>query len=111
MDRQQLGYAIEKYAQWVGGTRESCIKIKDFIENAQITENGIQKTDATCVTTEEFLEALRILMAYSYLKYDEIPTRWHCKTDCKEKSRDICLGTFNVKDGYAIECPFYKKMG
>lgn len=110
MDKQQLANTIKSSASWINGTKASCIKIRDFIENAQITEKGIQTTDATCVTTEEFVEALKILMAYSYLRYDEIPIRWHCKHNCKKKSDGICKGIFNVKDGYAIECPFYKKV-
>lgn len=122
MNRDELNYVLKNMAFKPGGTREACVKVKDFMVNFHKynNENG-QATlpvghaplvfPESCVTLDEFIEAVNVLMASAALKKDEVPTRWNCDTDCRRVSSLFCFGQFNVTNNSTALCPFFSDEG
>lgn len=118
MNRQELDFVLKKMAFKPGGTREACVKVREFMVNLYKykSDSGQVKLPAghaplvfpeSCVTLDEFIEAVNVLMASAALKLDEIPTRWNCDTDCRHVCSMFCFGQFNVTNKEAAICPFF----
>lgn len=104
MDRKELEFVISDNKYLEGGTKEACVKIRQVLRN--IDESEI-KINADSVDTEEFINAIGILMSYAFRKPDEIPETWYCENDCRMVSYLLCPGECNLKDHSIKRCPFY----
>ena len=118
MDRKELDYVLKNLAFMPGGTREACVKVKDFMSNflkhlydtGQVTlppGHAPLVFPESCVTLDEFIEAVNVLMASAAMKKDEVPTRWNCDSDCRRVSYLFCFGQFNVTKNPTALCPFF----
>lgn len=118
MNREELDFVLKNKAFMPGGTREACVKVKDFMMNfyKYLYDSGeitLPKGHAplvfpeSSVTLEEFIEAVNVLMASVALKKDEVPMRWNCDSDCKHCCSLFCFGGFNVTSETAKLCPFF----
>lgn len=118
MKREELDFVLKNMAFKPGGTREACVKVNDFMgnfykhlyENGQITlppNHAPLVFPESCVTFEEFIEAINVLMSSAAMKKDEIPTRWNCDTDCRHVCSLFCFGQFNVTKESVALCPFF----
>ena len=58
MEREMLNFVLQDNHYIEGGTKEACIKVRDFLHYAQLSGNKIISTN-TCVSAEEFAEAVK----------------------------------------------------
>lgn len=106
MERRELDFVLKQNRFLKGGTKEACIKIRDFLRHAVKSENQIHSSDS-CITADEFMEAVRTLMAFAYQQDDNIPERWRCDGDCRRVSYLFCSGECNTSDESQNLCPFF----
>ena len=57
MEREMLNFVLRDNHYIEGGTKEACIKVRDFLHYAQLSGNKIISAN-TCVSAEEFAEAV-----------------------------------------------------
>ena len=118
MTREELDYVVKKMAFKPGGTREACVKVKDFMinfyrymhETGQITlppGHAPLVFQESKVTLDEFIEAVNVLMASAAMKVDEVPVRWNCDSDCRHVCSLYCFGQFNLTQESVKMCPFF----
>lgn len=109
MQREQLEVIIEQKEYLSGGTKEACVKAREFLRYATV-EEGVIKTRNSSVEAKEFIEAVKILMAASFFrKEDECPETWHCDVDCsKLTTHFFCQGECNVDKNSTKLCPFFE---
>lgn len=117
MDRLELEKVLKQQAFRHGGTREACVKVQDFMINfykwGYENKYGKDKMEfpKSCVTVEEFIDALDVLVASTFLKKDEVPKVWRCNPEkCKFSDTDFCYGMFNLTLDTTVTnvCPFCK---
>lgn len=117
MERCELDLVLKNQAFIPGGTREACVKIRDFMINfykykyeREHGKNTMLKFPESCVNLDEFIEAVNVLVSSSFLKKDEVPARWHCVPKlCKYADSPFCYGMFNLITETESErvCPFW----
>lgn len=98
MQREMLNFILKDSECLKGGTKEACIKVKDYLVDGY----------GSCISDEEFIESVKVLLAFAFLEEDIVPKRWKCDTECKMCSKLHCLGGYNV-DISGEECPYCKK--
>lgn len=103
MSKDEIEYVLKNNGYIKNGTKEACIKVKDFVKNIQSIES---KSSIDC---KEFLDAINTLLAFSFRAKDTIPERWCCDNDCIYTNFMTCPGEFNVsKDSKDLKiCPYY----
>lgn len=106
MEREMLNFVLQDNHYIEGGTKEACIKVRDFLHYAQLSGNKIISTN-TCVSAEEFEEAVKTLMAAAFQQDDTIPERWYCDNDCRYTSYILCPGECNIRKNSDKLCPHY----
>lgn len=106
MEKNKLDYILKKNNFLEGGTKEACIKAREFIRYSSIFEDGIS-SKLSCVSDEEFLKAVKTLIAFSFNQDDTIPETWSCDSDCKRISQDICPGECNINKDSSKTCPYF----
>lgn len=103
-----------------GGIKEACIIVREYLQNSRIYQTVISSSNSA-VTTDEFVQAVKVLMAYSWQNRanDCIPERWECDIDCASIDSSIfCPGEFQIasKDekGRSLSktlCPYFRDSG
>ena len=106
MEKNKLDFILKKNNFLEGGIKEACIKARDFIRYSSISEEGIS-SKLSCVSDEEFLNAVKTLIAFSFGHEDAIPETWICDSDCKRISQDICPGECNINKDSSKQCPYF----
>ena len=106
MEREMLNFVLRDNHYIEGGTKEACIKVRDFLHYAQLSGNKIISAN-TCVSAEEFAEAVKTLMASAFQQEDTIPERWYCDNDCRYTSYILCPGECNIRRDSSKLCPHY----
>ena len=118
MDKEFLEFIIEHFECVPGGSKEACIKVRQFIGNAIVDEEGrLIPSLNSAVSSEEFLEAVRVLMAFAWQnrEQDTVPERFICDSDCTQIG-DFCLGECQLVSKRHSEygkvkskqCPYYR---
>ena len=80
----------------------------DFIiASNEFLPNGTK----SCVSEEEFKVAVKVLIAYAFLKEDNVPKFWHCDLDCQRYSWILCKGEFNIDKEAKDVCPHFIDSG
>lgn len=97
MDREMLDFIIASSVYFPHGTKEACIKAREYIKYGE----------KACVSKEEFEEAVKTLIAYTFLKEDDIPDFWYCDSDCQKYSGILCEGECNVDEKAKKICPYF----
>ena len=110
MERKELDFVLAHNHYLEGGTKEACVKVRDFLNHA--TTPGSQIHSAlSCVTVDEFMEAVKTLMAFVYRQEDSIPEKWECDSDCQMTSSLLCPGECNISKTSDKICPFFMDEG
>lgn len=110
MNRKELDTVLEQYRCKKGGTREASIKVRDFLRNTTLGRSNEQNLFAgrTSVTLREFIESVKILMAYASQHPDTVPNRWKCcGKECRIIELPMCPGELCISDEAEKECPFF----
>ena len=110
MERKELEYVLEYKNFQKGGTKEACVKAREFIRNAINPGNQLH-APLSCVKADEFLEAVETLMAFAYSQDDTIPKTWQCDNDCHMVAGFWCPGEYNIKKNANKMCPFFMDEG
>lgn len=107
MVRKELDFVLKQNQYLEGGTKEACVKVRDFLRHNATTNLKNQISALSCVTVDEFVEAVRTLMSFSFQQEDTIPEKWKCNGDCKRTSNLLCPGECNISKTSEKECPFF----
>lgn len=107
MKRCELDFVLKQNSYLEGGTKEACVKAKEFLSNVTVKENVIRGAKFSAVSPEEFLDALDVLIAAAFEKEDTIPELYKCNGDCKKISNLICPGQYNLNEKSDKKCPFF----
>lgn len=110
MKREELEFVLESNRYLEGGTKEACIKVRDFLHYAKNPGNQLQ-SPMSCVTADEFVEAVKTLMAFAFRQEDTIPERWKCDNDCSYVSSFLCAGECNISKTADKTCPYFMDEG
>ena len=106
MERKELNFVLEQNHYFEGGTKEACIKIREFLSHATNPGNQIHSA-LSCVTADEFMDAVETLMAFAYRQDDTIPEKWQCHNGCHMISNFMCPGKCNISKTASKICPFF----
>jgi hypothetical protein len=106
ISRKELEFVIENNKYLKGGTKEACVKVRQVLKNSQNVGSQFQATCET-VSSEEFMEAIQIIMAATFQKPDEVPDMWRCDSDCKMTSYLLCPGECNLNGNASKMCPHF----
>lgn len=110
MDRKELDFVLKQNQYLEGGTKEACVKVRDFLQHATNPGNQIHSA-LSCVTADEFMEAVKTLMAFAFQEEDAIPEKWKCDSDCHRISSLLCPGECNISKDANKMCPFFMDEG
>lgn len=110
MRREELELVLAHNQYLKGGTKEAGVKVRDFLRHATNQGNEILSA-RSCVTTDEFMEAVKTLMAFAFQQEDTIPNRWKCDNDCLMITNISCPGEYNISDTANKICPFFSDEG
>lgn len=112
MTREELTSVLKQNDYFEGGTKEACIKAREFLRVAINLENQISlPTTLSCVTVDEFMNAVKTLIAFSYCQEDSVPEKWQCDSNCHRNLNIPCPGEFNIDKSAKKMCPFYIEDG
>ncbi len=106
MNREQLIFDLKQKKCLNGGIKEACIKVRNYTRNAVVKGGCIQAPHA-CVLSDEFLNAVGVLLAYASDKEDVVPQRWYCDNDCVHAPNPNCKGAANIDKTSKNPCPYY----
>lgn len=106
MERKKLDVVLQQNNYLKGGTKEACIKARDFLRHKNNPESQNQFI-VSCVSEDEFVEAVKVLMAYAFQREDEMPDMWYCDSDCKRTFDVVCPGECNISKESKVLCPFF----
>ena len=106
MKQEELDFVLEQNHYLKGGTKEACIKARDFLLYATKQEEQIHSANS-CVTVDEFIESVKTLMAFTFRKKDTIPETWLCDRNCQLVSALLCPGECNISKNAKQKCPFF----
>ena len=115
MDKREMEFMIKQFNCIPDGTKQACIKIREYLQNGCVTQNGI-KTITSAVTNDEFIAAVNILLAYAWQnkENDCVPETWYCDSDCSRVCNAICPGEFQLgnkdENGKTLakkRCPYF----
>lgn len=111
MDRRELEKLIMEKGYKEGGTKEACIKIREVLNHKMNPGNQLH-APGSCVSIEEFVDAVSILVAAAMQQPDIVVTKdlYYCENDCTYRGRPLCPGEVSLgisKDGLKL-CPYYE---
>ena len=104
MTKDEIEFILKHNGYLKKGTKEACIRIKDYLKNIQSIES-IESNSS--IEFNEFIESINILLAFTFRAKDTIPERWYCENDCKYSSLMLCPGEFNTEEKAEKICPYY----
>ena len=102
-----------------GGTIEACVIIRMFLSHVHSEDWKNSEKIATYahagVSGQEFIKAVRTLMAFAIEQDDTLPRRWRseCRSsfldiECKKHRNSLCVGEFNLADNSKEVCPYFE---
>jgi len=101
-----LEFVAEQNHYLEGGTKEACLKVREFLKFIQCDGNDRIFTNS-CVEPKEFISSVKTLMAFAFQKEDEIPKTWHCDNDCHRVNNILCPGECNIDKNSKNLCPYF----
>lgn len=106
MTKEELDFILKDNSYLENGTKQACVKIQDYLKNIKSIESIESKSSIDC---KDFLDAINVLLAFSFREKDTIPERWYCECDCRYNGCMICPGEFNTDEKSEKICPYYKQ--
>lgn len=106
MTRKMLNEIISQNNYLEGGTKEACVKVREFLLHSRVTDSEVSAPHSS-VNAKEFVESIQILLSAAFANDDEIPETWHCDPDCKFISAPFCRGECNTKKNAPTLCPYF----
>jgi len=103
MERRYFDFITKDMPE--NSVKRACYVVREYLRCSRVTGNGESKVlicneDICAVTLEEYLEASKILLAYSYENSDEktIQELFSCESDCCRNNglSGFCEGEFSL---------------
>ena len=110
MERRELEYVLAVNGYIEGGTKEACVKVKAFLRDSHQLES-LEEPPFSSVKKAEFIDALKTLLAFSFMQDDTIPETWHCDSDCRMWCSLFCRGECNIRKDSDRMCPYFVDEG
>lgn len=110
MERKELDFVLAHNHYLEGGTKEACVKVREFLNHATNPGNQIHSS-LSCISADEFMESVKILMAFAFQQNDSIPETWYCDNDCRKVSDFLCPGEYSISKDSQKLCPFFMDEG
>ena len=114
MERKMFDFCVEEIKCVPGGSKEACVIAREYLQNCKLLSSGLN-SPKSAVTTEEFVEAIRVLMASAWENRanDSVPERWYCESDCSNIDKLIfCPGEYQLasqeQNPTLKLCPHYR---
>ena len=101
MTKDEIEFILKHNSYLKGGTKEACIKVKEFIKQTKKIEFK------SSIDYEDFLDSINTLLAFTFSSKDTVPDKWYCDNDCRFTSSMICKGEFNIDKNSKKLCPYY----
>lgn len=98
MERKELDFTLKQNRYLQGGTKEACVKAKEFLTHATNPGNQIHSV-LSCVNANEFMGAVKTLIALADQEEDQIPKTYEYKKD----KRKISMKTLNINSKVRIK--------
>jgi hypothetical protein len=103
--RDIIVYEEEKYLP--DGTKKACVTIRDFFHDVKDISKQL-RNKGSCITIDEFIEAVKTLVDFVFKQEDAIPETWACDSDCRMTSYILCPGECNINKESEKTCPFFQ---
>lgn len=103
MTKEEIDFVLKDNSYLENGTKQACVKIQDFLKQIKSIESS------SSIDNREFLDAINVLLAFSFREKDTIPERWYCECDCRHSGALLCPGEFSISKNAKKLCPFYKQ--
>ena len=110
MERNELKSVLESNHYIQGGTKEACVKVVEFLRNVINPGNQLH-APLSCVIANEFVDAVKVLMAFAFRQEDTIPETWRCDNDCHMVASPLCPGECSINQESSKICPFFMDEG
>lgn len=106
MENREFNKIIQSEGCIKGGTKEACLKVQEVLRYAI---DGEDKLFAPCsrVKIGEFIEAVKILMAFAKQHDDEYVELYYCEADCARFKSGPCPGDCALSEKATKLCPYY----
>ena len=91
MEREELDKIIKENNCISGGTQEACIKIREVLNHKMNPGNQLH-APLSCVSIDEFVEAVEILFAFANERPDTKVNIYYCQADCLFIGKRFCPG-------------------
>lgn len=109
MKRCDLEVVLKSNLYLDNGTKQACIKAKEFLHNVMPLSPESRQINSpfSCVNSDEFIEAVNILIVFASSQKDQIPEAWNCDSYCKSVNELICPGECGIDFSSNKRCPFF----
>ena len=116
MKKDDFEFAKELLEIKEGSVREACVVVREFLKNTELRKRKIQSramydvNSDSAVSMEEFLEASKVLLNYSFSNSDKntMPEYTYCQDDCRMKDCfGFCKGEFTESKDSKQLCKYY----
>lgn len=113
MDRNEFNFIIKDMPE--NSVRRACFIVREYLRYSQkekVGQEEILKSSQGCaVTLEEYYQATKILLAYSYENSEKntIQELFKCESDCSHNHGcgDFCQGEFSLSNQSKKLCKYY----
>ena len=103
MNREQIEFILKYNNYLKGGTKEACVKVKDYLKKIEVIESK------SSIDFDEFHDCINTLLAACFQAKDTIPLKYFCENDCRYTNGLLCPGEFNLDKNSKNICPYYKQ--
>ena len=91
-----------------GGTREACLKAREILSKGVVRKDSFYASHSE-VSVDEFIQAVRVLVALASNLPDEKVELYYCQGDCAMYYDKHCVGELTLSSSATKLCPHYVK--
>ena len=103
MERKEFDFIKQILEVKEHGVKEACLMVKEYL-------NNLEDITKSAVTKEEFIEAITIILNYSFTSSNKntVVKEYYCKEDCRMNTEFcFCKGEFSLSSNSKKLCKHY----
>ena len=108
MENENIYDIIKSNGCIEGGIYEAYIKAREVISNSFVLDEDKLMYFRPRISMQEFIESVKILMAFASKHQDEYVELYDCDITCKYFKMHPCPVECIVSDNATKRCPFYQ---